>query len=154
MARGDVSIGVRGEELLGLLYRFGALTVRQYVALSPEVEPEGRANGSRSRGNPYGRKLAARAEDIRRWARQGKSDREIAELLGIGETEYVSSFIERRNPYWRKLSACADDVRRWAEAGMTDEQIAGLLDVGDTGYVSSFVARRGFRESSAEGSAA
>ncbi len=96
MARGDVSIGDRGEELLGLLYRFGALTVRQYALLRPQKEYEGVMNGSQSRGNPYGRKLAARAEDIRRWVKAGKGDAEIAELLGIEQTEYVSAFIERR----------------------------------------------------------
>ncbi len=96
MARGDVSIGDRGEELLGLIYRFGALTVKQYALLSPDVDEEARVRGAKSRGNPYGRKLAARAEDIRRWVRSGKSDQEIAELLGVGETKYVVSFVARR----------------------------------------------------------
>jgi hypothetical protein len=94
--RGDVSIGDRGEELLGLIYRFGALTVRQYAALLPEVEPEGQANGSRSKGNPYGRKLSARADDINRWVRAGESDARIAELLGVEQTRFVASFVERR----------------------------------------------------------
>ncbi len=97
MARGDVSIGDRGEELLGLIYRFGALTVRQYAALLPDKEPEGRTNGSRSKGNPYGRKLSARSEDIRRWVRQdGKTDEEIAGLLGVEQTRFVASFVKRR----------------------------------------------------------
>ena len=130
---------------MGLIYRFGALTVKQYALLRPEKEPEGRANGSRSRGNPYGRKLAARAEDIRRWVRQGKGDREMAELLGIDEPEYVSSFIERRNPYWRTLSVRAEDLRRWVEAGKSDEEVAGLLGIGEAGHVSLFVERRGMR---------
>ena len=104
MARGDVSIGDRGEELLGLLYRFGGLTVKQYAALSPDIEPEGRANGLKSMGNPYGRKLSARAEDIRRWVRQEKTDAEIAELLGVEEAEYVSSFVERRDMRKERVS--------------------------------------------------
>ncbi len=146
MARGDVSIGVRGEELLGLLYRFGSLTPRQYALLSPDVDDEARVSGSKSRGNPYGRRLAAYKEDIRRWARQGKSDREIAELLDVEQPEYVASFIERRNPYWRTLSARAKDIRRWVRAGKSDEQIAELLDIAETGHVSSFVERRSMRE--------
>ncbi len=96
MARGDISIGDRGDELLGLLYRFGSLTVRQYALLSPDVDERGRANGKKSRGNPHGPKLAARAEDIRRWVGQGRSDREIAELLGVEGTEHVASFVARR----------------------------------------------------------
>ncbi len=96
MARGDISIGDRGDELLGLLYRFGALTVKQYALLSPDVDEQGRVNGKKSRGNPYGVKLAAHADDIRRWVNERKSDQEIAELLGVGETEYVVSFVARR----------------------------------------------------------
>ncbi len=96
VARGDISIGDRGDELLGLLYRFGSLTVKQYALLSPDVDERGRANGKKSRGNPHGPKLAARAEDIRRWAGQGRSDQEIAELLGVEGTEHVASFVARR----------------------------------------------------------
>jgi len=144
--RGDVSIGGRGEELLGLIYRFGALTVQQYALLCPEKEEEGRANGKKSRGNPYGRKLAARAEDILRWARAGRSDAEIAELLAIEQPEYVSAFVERRNPYWRTLSAREEDILRWVRQGKTDGEIAELLAVGETGHVSAFVERRDMRK--------
>lgn len=89
-------IGGRGEELLGLLYRFGGLTASQYRDLCPKIDAESREMGKRSGGNPWGRKLSSRVEDVRRWVRQGRSDAEIAVLLGMDNPDAVERFRRRR----------------------------------------------------------
>ncbi len=96
MADREVTIGKKGEELLPLLYRLDALTTAQYARLRPHKDPVARENGAKSRGNPYGSKLSARAEDIRRWAAEGRSPGEIAALLGVGDPEAVEAFCARR----------------------------------------------------------
>ncbi len=96
MADREVGIGERGEELLPLLYRLDALTAAQYARLCPQKDPVARKNGAKSRGNPYGGKLSARAEDIRRWAAEGRSHGEIADLLGVADPGAIEAFCARR----------------------------------------------------------
>ncbi len=91
-----ISIGGRGEELLGLLYRFGGLTASQYRDLCPEVDAESIEMGKRSEGNPHGRRLSSRAGDVHRWAGQGRTDAEIAALLGVDDAGAVGRFRRRR----------------------------------------------------------
>lgn len=91
-----IRIGGRGEELLGLLYRFGGLTASQYRDLCPEVDAESIEMGKRSGGNPHGRRLSSRAGDVRRWAGQGRTDAEIAALLGMDDAGAVGRFRRRR----------------------------------------------------------
>lgn len=89
-------IGKRGEELLPLLYRLDALTAAQYARLRPQKDPVAKRNGAKSRGNPYGRKLSVRAEDIKRWTTEGRSHVEIAALLEVDDAEAVEAFCVRR----------------------------------------------------------
>lgn len=96
MADRDLRIGERGEDLLPLLYRLDALTAAQYARLCPQKDPVAKKNGAKSRGNPHGRKLSARAEDIRRWVAEGRSHEEIAALLGVGDPGAVEAFCLRR----------------------------------------------------------
>lgn len=96
MADRDLRIGERGEELLPLLYRLDALTTAQYARLRPNKDPVAKENGAKSRGNPYGSKLSARAEDIKRWVAEGRSHGEIAALLGVGDPAVVGAFCARR----------------------------------------------------------
>ena len=91
-----IRIGGRGEELLTLLYRFGGLTSSQYRDLCPEIDAESREMGKRSGGNPHGRRLSSRAGDVRRWAVQGRTDAEIAALLGMDDPGAVGRFRRRR----------------------------------------------------------
>ncbi len=51
MTAREMSIGDRGEELLGWLWRLGGLTASQYAALAEEADPEMVEKGGRSRGN-------------------------------------------------------------------------------------------------------
>ncbi len=96
MADREVTIGERGEELLPLLYRLDALTTAQYARLRPHKDPVAKENGAKSRGNPHGSKLSARAEDIKRWVAEGRSHGEIAALLGVGDPAVVGAFCARR----------------------------------------------------------
>ena len=96
MADREVRIGERGEQLLPLLYRLDALTVAQYARLCTQKDPVAKRNGAKSRGNPYGRKLSARAEDIRRWVAEGRTHGEIAAPLGVGDPSAVDAFCLRR----------------------------------------------------------
>ncbi len=91
-----IRLGERGDELLMLLYRWDGITAEQYRLLSPEISEESRKIGKKTSGNKYGRKLSSRVEDIRRWAREGKTDAEVAALLGISDASAVKRFRCRR----------------------------------------------------------
>lgn len=91
----QVGLGPRGEELLGLLYRFGGLTVEQYQLLSPERDSQARIDGFKSRGNPWGRRLSSRAEEVRRMVEEGLEYREIARRVGV-DADSLRRFVERR----------------------------------------------------------
>lgn len=91
----QIGLGPRGEELLGLLYRFGALTVEQYYLLSSERDPQARIDGFKSRGNPWGRRLSSRAEEVRRMVEEGLDHEEIARRVRV-DTGSLHRFVERR----------------------------------------------------------
>ncbi len=55
MTAREMSIGDRGEELLGWLWRLGGLTASQYAALAEAADPEMVMKGAASRGNRWGR---------------------------------------------------------------------------------------------------
>lgn len=91
----DITLGGRGEEALALLYRFNALTVSQYYLLAEPRDALSQRYGSKSRGNPAGRRLSANADLVRRWIEQGVSFDEVAIRMDV-RVQSVESFARNR----------------------------------------------------------
>lgn len=95
MSTKDVRLGARGEEILGLCYRLGGMTVRQYYVLSQGRDEDAQEDGRKSNGREAQRLLETSEETIRQWIREGESDEDMASWLHLGVGS-VRRFVARR----------------------------------------------------------